>query len=108
MTSGYSGTPLYKKLGIKEELVVGTVRAPDGFVRLLGDLPEGVAIHEEFATSDIIVLFARWRAEIEKAFVSAKTHIAADGAIWVAWPKRSSGVETDLTEDGRRERFLHT
>ena len=107
--AGYSGTPLPKKLGIKEGLVVGTIGSPIDFYQLLGDhLPEGVEVHQEIKPSDIFILFAKWQTEMEDAFENAQKRIAADGAIWVAWPKRSSGVETDLTEDVMRELFLPT
>ena len=106
--TGYSGTPLPRKLGIKEGMSVGLLGAPDGFVAALGVLPPDVELHADAKPTDIFIVFARWRDEIEERFDEAMTQIPADGAIWVAWPKKSSGVKTDLTEDTMRDLFLPT
>ena len=74
----------------------------------LGDLPSGVALHHQTTPSDIFIVFARWRDDIENRFRQAMARIPADGAIWAAWPKKSSGVETDLTENTMRDLFLPT
>src|SRR3954469_690788 len=97
--AGYSGTPLPKKLCIKEGARVALVNAPPNFELVLGTLPEGA----EFVSPsrkglDVVLLFARSRAELVRRFESLAARIAADGSLWVAWPKKSSGVETDLAE----------
>ena len=106
--TGYSGTPLPRKLGIKENMSVGVLEAPDGFDAIVGDLPPAVELHDQVRPSDIFIVFARWRTDMEERFRKAMAQIPADGAVWVAWPKKSSGVETDLTEDTMRELFLPT
>jgi hypothetical protein len=106
--TGYSGTPLPKKLGIKEGFTVAIFGAPDGFGQTLGDLPPDTTTHKEVIPSDMIIIFSTRAAEMEAQFHAAMAQIPADGAIWVAWPKRSSGVETDMTEDTMRDMFLPT
>lgn len=108
MTEGYSGTPLPKKLGIKESMTVGILDAPDDFAAALGDLPDGVETHAGRTSSDIFIVFAIWEADLLAGYEAAMENIPADGAIWVAWPKKASGVETDLNEDLMRELFLPT
>ena len=109
MTSaGYSGTPLPTKLGIKPGMKLGVIDAPDGFEETLGALPERVDLHNSLDPSDIFIVFGQWADELDEAFNQAATKLPADGAIWVAWPKRSSGVESDLTEDTLRDLFLPT
>ena len=106
--TGYSGTPLAKKLGIKEGSIVGLLGAPDGFAATLGDLPAEVVFHHASKPSDIFIVFARWTSEMKAGYATAMALIPADGAIWVAWPKKSSGVETDLTGNTMRDLFLPT
>lgn len=106
--TGYSGTPLPKKLGIKEGSKVGVFGAPADFSQILGDLPPDSTIHKEVIPSEIFVIFSTQAIEMEAQFHTAMAQIPAHGAIWVAWPKRSSGVETDMTEDTMRDMFLPT
>ena len=106
--AGYSGTPLPKKLGIKEDMRVGVLGAPDGFAATLGKLPDSVEVHDRLTNSNIFVVFSRWSNELEAGFHGAMPHIPPNGPIWVAWPKKASGVETDLTENIMRELFLAT
>jgi hypothetical protein len=102
--AGYSGTPLPSKLGIKEGHVVAVVGAPDGFDGTLGELPDGVRVKSRAAAHlDVIVLFVRRRSELERRFGRLVAALQPAGGLWVAWPKRSSGVETDMTEDVARE-----
>ena len=101
--AGYSSTPLPKKLCIKEGARVALVNAPEGFEATLGELPAGV----EFVPAsrngpDVVLLFARTRAELVRRFEPIAARLAPDGSLWVAWPKKSSGVKTDLTEDSIR------
>ena len=104
IVAGYSGTPLAKKLGIKEGHRVAFPGAPSGFGALLGDLPDGARVTAR-ATGplDVIVFFAANRAQLERRFDALKNALTPAGGFWIAWPKRSSGVPTDLTEDVVRE-----
>jgi hypothetical protein len=102
--AGYSGTPLLKKLGIKEGHRVALLDAPDAFDQTLGELPEGVGVRTDARGSlDVVVFFTSSRAALERRFDSLKRGIFPDGGLWIAWPKRTSGVQTDLTEDRVRE-----
>jgi hypothetical protein len=102
--AGYSGKPLPSKLGIKEDHAVAVVGAPDGFDGTLGELPDGVRVKSRAAPPlDVIVLFVRRRSELERRFARLVAALQPAGGLWVAWPKRSSGVETDMTEDVARE-----
>jgi hypothetical protein len=98
--AGYSGTPLAKKLGIKDGHRVAFPGAPDGFRRLLGGLPEGVSVRSRASGPlDVIVFFTRRRAELERRLPALRRAMDPAAGLWIAWPKRSSGVETDMTED---------
>jgi hypothetical protein len=98
--AGYSGTPLPRKLGIKAGHRVAFPAAPAGFERTLGDLPDEVAVRAQVRGSlDVVVCFLTRRAELERRVDSLKRAIFPNGGLWIAWPKRASGVETDLTED---------
>jgi hypothetical protein len=87
----YSATPLPRKLGIEEGSRVALGGAPDGFAELIGVRPR---LRGEF---DVAVLFATRRGELMRAFTPYVRRLAPAGGLWVAWPKKSSGVETDLT-----------
>ena len=101
MSAGYSGTPLARKLGIKPDAVVGLLAAPPGIEELLAPLPDGVAIQRRAqGRLDVIVLFATRRAALERRFGQAVEALTDDGGLWVAWPKKSSKVPTDLDFDG--------
>ncbi|HEY7469383.1 MAG TPA: DUF3052 domain-containing protein [Acidimicrobiia bacterium] len=106
--TGYSGTPLPQKLGIKEGMTVGILNLPNYYDFDLGDLPDDVEVHRTDRPADVFIVFAERSDEAERGFQLAITLVPADGAIWVFWPKRSSGVETDLTENTLRELFLPT
>ena len=98
--AGYSGTPLPKKLGIKEGLTVAFPGAPPEFELALGELPEAVAVKRRaLAPVDVVVAFFTRLAELERRLPALSRAIYPDGGLWIAWPKRSSGVPTDLTED---------
>jgi hypothetical protein len=102
--SGYSGTPLVKKLGLKEGHRVAFPGAPDGFDALLGELPDGVSLKSRAAGPlDVIVFFTARRAELERRLPALRRAMNPAAGLWIAWPKRSSGVETDMTEDVARE-----
>jgi hypothetical protein len=94
----YSGTPLYKKLGIKEGSRVAFVRAPDGFEESLGRLPDEVEIKKTArGPLDVIVLFAQRTDELRARFVKLKSALDPAGGLWVAYPKKSSKIPADLT-----------
>jgi hypothetical protein len=98
--AGYSGTPLAKKLGIKEDFRLLFVNAPDGFQKELGELPPGVEIATRGNKSfNLIILFVDSERVLKKEFTKLAGKIVRNGMIWVAWPKKSSGVATDLTFD---------
>jgi hypothetical protein len=104
MSAGYSGTPLAKKLGIKEGARVAFLQAPDGFEQTVAPLPDGVnVLHRAGKRMDIVLFFTTARAELEKRIEALMAAIAPAGGLWIGWPKRSSGVETDITEDVLRE-----
>jgi hypothetical protein len=104
----YNGKPLVEKLGIKEGMSVSIFNAPNYFDFDLGDLPDDVEVFRDAddAPSDLYLIFADRSDEAQRGFERAVTHLPADGAIWFAWPKKSSDRESDLTEDTLRELFL--
>jgi hypothetical protein len=102
--AGYSGTPLPKKLGIAEGSRVALVGAPEGFSEQLTPLPADVSfLRRAVAPVDVIVFFASSRADLAKRFGPLAKTLAASGGLWVAWPKKASGVESDLLESAVRE-----
>ncbi len=102
--AGYSGTPLAKKLGITAGNTVALLGAPGGFGDLVAPLPEGVEVRSRLGGhTDVVVLFAPRRAALERRLGALKRAIHSAGSLWVAWPKKSSGVFTDMTEDVVRE-----
>jgi hypothetical protein len=101
VTAGYSGTPLARKLGIKPDAVLGLLAAPPGIEDLLAPLPDGVTIRRRTrGRLDVVVLFADRRSVLQERFGQALEALDTDGGLWVAWPKKSSGVATDLDFDG--------
>jgi hypothetical protein len=101
---GYSGTPLARKLGIKEGSRVALLGAPEGFDDDVAPLPDGVHVLRRLAPRlDVAVLFVTERRDLEKRFPAVAASITPAGGLWVAWPKRASRVATDLTEDVLRE-----
>ena len=95
--AGYSGTPLVKKLGIKEGAAIAVVRAPNGFAESL-KLPKGVVLRREArGRLDVVLFFATRRAELARRFPKLANGLEPDGGLWIAWPKRTSGVATDLS-----------
>jgi hypothetical protein len=98
--AGYSTTPLPKKLGIKEQSRVLLVQAPPGFVPALGTLAAGVSIADRGAGPfDLILLFVTRESDLRRSFPRLATRLVPAGMLWVAWPKKASGVETDLSFD---------
>jgi hypothetical protein len=106
MTAGYSGTPLPKKLGIKPGLRVALVNAPENFDETLGELAPDVALVEGVGGKkpfDLVVFFTKNARELEERFGGLAAKIETAGGLWIAWPKKTSSVATDLTEDVVRE-----
>jgi hypothetical protein len=101
--AGYSGTPLPQKLGIKPGMVVAVSGAPQDFERTLGTLPEGARLaHGTRGARGLTLCFVTSRRELERK-LKAAVAVLGDGGLWIAWPKKSSGVATDVTEDVVRE-----
>ena len=102
--AGYSGTPLAQKLGIKEGQKVATIGVPVGYRKLLSPLPEKVTFTREIKDGATFVhLFVSDRKAMERELKRLRKLIADNGVLWVSWPKKSSGVTTDVTEDIIRE-----
>lgn len=102
--AGYSGTPLPTKLGIREGSRVVVLRAPDGFDDLLSPLPDGVRVTRRLGSgADVIIAFVTRRAVLERDLARLRGGMHDAGGLWIAWPKRASGVATDVTEDVVRE-----
>ena len=98
--TGYSGTPLPQKLGIKPGLNVVTINAPRNYRRLLGTIPEGATFSDCLKSdSSFVHVFIKKRSELAKRLSILREKIADTGTVWVSWPKKSSGAATDVTED---------
>lgn len=105
--SGYSSTPLIKKLGIKEGFRVRTLNAPAHYRELLGALPPKAFILDETKEmADFIHLFVKSAAELESQLPVLKDQIEKNGMIWVSWYKKSAKIPTDVTEDVIRDTAL--
>jgi len=102
--AGYSGTPLVKKLGIKEGSRIALVNAPKNFESELVELPDNVQfIKRPTKSLDIILFFVSTEQALARDFAKLAARLTANGMIWIAWPKKSSGVVTDLTEQRVRQ-----
>jgi hypothetical protein len=105
--AGYSGTPLARKLGIRPGDSLALLGAPDGFA--IDHLPPGVDVRLRARPAcDVIVSFHTRRSDLTRRFAALVRALVVDGGLWVAWPKRASGVHTDITEDVVREVALPT
>ena len=105
--AGYSGTPLAKKLGIKESTRIFPFDPPPRYPALLGTLPAGARIVPRLAPdTDIVHIFSTAKSHLAKSLRSSLQVLKAEGAIWVSWPKRASGVASDITENTIRELAL--
>jgi hypothetical protein len=98
--AGYSRTPLPQKLGIKPGMIVVAIAAPENYRKLLGQIPSGV----NFATRPVgntrfVHLFVTRRSELAQQLSILRHKIAEDATVWVSWPKKSSGMPTDITEE---------
>lgn len=98
--AAYSGKPLVQKLGIKPGAAIAILNAPAGYDRVLGRLPPQVTRKATAAGHlDFIQFFTSERRSLERAFAELARALAPAGMLWISWPKRASGVPTDLTED---------
>ena len=107
--AGYSGTPLPKKLGLKEGGTMVLLNAPFGIERWLVPLPAGARLAAKpGAINDLVVLFCQDTAALKKSLATVSKKLHADGSLWISWPKKSSRLFVDLTEDGIRAIALPT
>jgi hypothetical protein len=105
--AGYSGTPLPKKLGIKEGQQLAFLNAPEGYVRsLIGDTQHETTLGEKGVAFDLIQFFTAARGEYEAALPDLKLALAKTGSLWISWPKKAAGVATDLNENIVRDLAL--
>jgi hypothetical protein len=105
--AGYSGTPLAKKLGIKDAHRVLLLGAPKEYERLLEPLPPGVVFTNKATSNvDIAHLFVTQQEELVKHLVSLRKKLKPDAALWISWPKKSAKVATTITEDSIRKAAL--
>lgn len=101
--AGYSGTPLPRKLGIREKYSILLLKAPARFERKLEPLPDGAEIVEKPAVARVTMLFVTSQAELAHNFRPLAKALPEQSALWIAWPKKASGVKTDLSENAIRE-----
>jgi len=103
-TAGYSGTPLVRKLGIADGQTVALLGAPAGFRELLSPRPPGVTFVSRLSSAvDVAHVFVSRRAELTRRLPALRTRLRDDGVLWVSWPKTTSGVDTDVTENVIRQ-----
>jgi hypothetical protein len=103
MPAGYSGTPLAKKLGYKAGCKAFLVDPPSNYPTLLAPFPDNVVFAKTASSLDLAHLFIRARAPLERALPRMMKAIKPDGMIWISWPKKTSKIATDMTEDVIRE-----
>jgi len=105
--AGYSGTPLSKKLGIREGQKIAFVNVPDHYFDLLPDLPQINIIKDSKKKKDLVHYFTTEQVQLIKDMLPLKESIEQNGCIWISWPKKSSKVNTDITEDIIRKHAIH-
>jgi len=104
MPAGYSKKSLVEKLGIKDGFAISIIEAPKDYAATLGKLPSGVKQSENLkGPLDFLQFFCSKRSRLEDNFPALKEALSPSGMLWVSWPKASSGVPTDLTENVVRE-----
>lgn len=101
--AGYAGTPLPKKLGIRENYSLLLINPPEWFERKLDPMPAGAEITTNSARANVAVLFATSQAELGRDFRPLTKELPQKVALWIAWPKKASGLKTDVTENLVRE-----
>jgi hypothetical protein len=104
MTTGYSGTPLPQKLGIQPGMILWVINAPVNYAELVTPLPQGAAIEQGTAPAQcgFIHYFATSRAQLKAELPRLCKRLSMRGTLWISWPKKTSGVPTDITEDTLR------
>lgn len=106
--AGYSITGLAKKLGYKEDFLVKLIHEPKNYFEMLSDLPQNVNFQSNAKQKiDLIHIFAKESKKLFELLIKSKSEIKQNGMIWVSWPKKSSKVETDITETIIREFAIH-
>ncbi|MEM7278072.1 MAG: DUF3052 family protein [Pseudomonadota bacterium] len=101
---GYSGTPLWRKLGLKENYRLLLVSVPSNYQSLISPIPAGLQLSTRFRSQvDIVHAFVTKKAALVQALGRGERVMKRDGAIWISWPKRASGVPSEVTEDTIRE-----
>ncbi|UDF03610.1 DUF3052 domain-containing protein [Asticcacaulis sp. AND118] len=101
MTTGYSGTPLAKKLGYKPGMWAAVIDAPEDYAGWLEPLPDGVVFGVD--DPELVHIFTTERAVLETALADWRSVLRPEGMVWVSWPKKASKMLTDITEDVIRE-----
>jgi CheY-like chemotaxis protein len=101
--AGYSGTPLPRKLGIREKSAVVLINPPERFERKLEPMPAGAEIVDSPKAANVAILFALSQSELIRDFRPLANALPEKTALWIAWPKKASGVATDLTENVIRD-----
>lgn len=102
--TGYSGTPLAKKLGIQPGFTLAVVNPPGEYRQIVDPMPDGVTILSAVSGStDMVHLFCTQRADLTNVLTRTIAHLRADATVWVSWPKKASRVPTDITENTIRE-----
>lgn len=108
-TAGYSGTPLPKKLGLKEGGTMVLLNPPTGIEEIMAPMPTGARLSYKLAAkNDLVVLFCPHVSALKKSLAQTSKKLQADGSLWISWPKKSSKLFVDLTEDGIRAVALPT
>ena len=102
--AGYSGTPLVQKIGIKPGHRIILRNHPPSFLKDLGPRPQGAEHTEKLAgKANVIICFTDCKAELQKNFAQLAEKLVPDGMLWISWPKKASGMPTDLTENVVRD-----
>lgn len=104
MPVGYSGTPLPKKLGLKETTRLVVLGEPDDYASLIGPLPAGLQRQRSVTkTTNMVHVFVTRREDLSSHLHLLRKKLNSDAAVWVSWPKKSSKVQTDITDNTIRE-----
>ncbi len=102
--AGYSKTPLPQKLGIKENTTITVINYPHSYQTLVDPLPLHVTINDHLTTIQTFIhFFTKAQKELDAWFPKLKDHLAKNGTLWISWPKRTSGIKTDVNENSIRE-----
>ena len=105
--AGYSGTPLAKKLGIKEGMVIRMVNPPDDYTSLFTDLPKDLVFTNDATTNKQMVhYFTKDIAELANDIVALRQEVFPNGTIWISWPKKAAKIPCNITEDDIRQLAL--